>query len=101
MAKTDHQVDPDTSIIVLDKAESIGGVWANEKLYNFNTNNMLGSFEFSDFPTIEEHAGITSGQHIPAGKVHEYLSLYAGQHGLTYMIRFHTTVDSAELLDSG
>jgi hypothetical protein len=43
---------------------------ANEKLYDFKTNNMPGSFEFSDFTMTEEQAGVTSGQHIPAGKMH-------------------------------
>lgn len=102
MAKTYHQVNPDASIIIiLDKADTVGGVWAHERLYNFNTNNMLGSFEFSDFPMTEDQAGIKPGQHIPSGKVHEYLRLYAEHYGLVPMFRFRCNVESAELLEGG
>jgi hypothetical protein len=60
---------------------------------------MLGCFEFRDSPKTEEQASITSRQHIPASKVHEFLSLYTEHYGLKHLIRFCTTVESAELLD--
>lgn len=33
MAKTYHQVHPDASILILDEAETVGGVWAEERVY--------------------------------------------------------------------
>ena len=44
--KTYRDVHPHASILVLDKASSIGGVWAKDKLYpGLHTNNHFRTFE--------------------------------------------------------
>lgn len=40
MLKTFCEVHPDASVVVFDKAASIGGVWAEDRLYpGLRTNN--------------------------------------------------------------
>ncbi|KAF4634151.1 hypothetical protein G7Y89_g3967 [Cudoniella acicularis] len=91
-----------TNVAILDYAESIGGTWAQERLYpGLKTNNMVGSFEFSDFSMDLERYSLKPGQHIPGEVVHRYLSDFADHYGLTALIRWRTKVDSATLLDDG
>ena len=53
MAKTYLEVNPKDKVQLLDSQASIGGVWAKERLYpGLKTNNMIGTYEFSDFPMI-------------------------------------------------
>ena len=102
MAKTYHQVNPEAKIVIFDKAESsLGGVFAKERLYDFKTNNQLGSFEFSDFPMTGEQFGLKPGQHIPSATVYEYLRLYAERYGIASLIRFRCEVETAEFLKDG
>jgi cation diffusion facilitator CzcD-associated flavoprotein CzcO len=70
MAKTYHQVCPEKSILVLDSARSIGGTWAKERLYpGLKTNNLLGSYEFGDFPMTPGRFDVKPGHHIPGHAV--------------------------------
>lgn len=102
MAKTYTEVCPTAQVLILDSAYSVGGVWAKERLYpGLKTNNILGSYEFSDFPMYPERFGMKPGQHIPGQVVHEYLRQFAEHFNLTPLLRFRQKVETAELLDDG
>ncbi|KAF8251482.1 FAD/NAD(P)-binding domain-containing protein [Wilcoxina mikolae CBS 423.85] len=100
-AKTYLEVNPSARVIILDKSPTIGGVWAQHRLYpGLNTNNMLGTYEFSDFPMTDDHAfGVKSGEHIPGHVVHEYLKSYAEKYDILKLCRFSEDVKTAEKLD--
>ncbi|KFY78634.1 hypothetical protein V499_02260 [Pseudogymnoascus sp. VKM F-103] len=96
-AKTFLEVNPSASIAILDSEETIGGVWAERKLYpGLKTNNMLGTYEFSDLPMDTATYGIKAGEHISGEVVHRYLKDYARKFGIYSKIRFQTKVLSAE-----
>ncbi|KAJ9503178.1 hypothetical protein LTR99_006954 [Exophiala xenobiotica] len=102
MAKTYLEVRPQAKIIVADKARTIGGSWAEERLYpRLKTNNVLGSYEFSDFPMTAERYGATPGAHIPGRVVHNYLCDVAAHYGIDAMFQPGTNVESATLKDDG
>ncbi|KAL6242461.1 hypothetical protein RBB50_010601 [Rhinocladiella similis] len=100
MAKTYLELKPGANIVVVDKAQSIGGSWAEERLYpRLKTNNVLGSYEFSDFPMIPEKYGATPGTHIPGRVVHNYLCDFAAHYGIDARFQSRTTVEAATLQD--
>lgn len=102
MAKTYTEACPDADVLILDSARSIGGVWAEERLYpGLKTNNLLGSYEFSDFPMSPDHFKAQRGQHIPGTVVHDYLTQFADHFNLTSRTRLETRVESAKLKESG
>jgi len=102
MAKTYSEAYPSAQIAIFDSATSVGGVWAKERLYpGLKTNNMLGSYEFGDFPMFPERFGVRPGQHIPGAVVHQYLRQFAEEYGLTARLRLNTKVESAEVLGNG
>lgn len=89
-------------MVVLDSQHSIGGVWAKERLYpGLKTNNLVGSYEFSDFRMDPEKFGIKPPQHIPGSVVHEYLHQFAEHFELDHLIRFRQKVESAQLREDG
>ncbi|KAK4169640.1 hypothetical protein QBC43DRAFT_225112 [Cladorrhinum sp. PSN259] len=99
-AKTYHQLNQDKSIIILDGDSTLGGVWAKDRLYpDLKTNNMLGTFEFPDFPMDTETFGVKPGEHIPGHVMHQYLTKYAERYGIFDKIRYRTKVVSAEHQD--
>ncbi|KAI5801658.1 hypothetical protein DFH27DRAFT_611005 [Peziza echinospora] len=97
-AKTYSDVNPSSRIVVLEKATTIGGVWAEHRLYpGLKSNNMLGTYEFSDFPMTGENAfGVKPGEHIPGTVVHQYLKKFAQTFGIFEKCRFSEEVRSAE-----
>ncbi len=100
-AKTYLDLHPSASIFILESGESAGGVWAKERLYpGLKTNNMLGLYEYSDFPMGDAY-GIKPGQHISGAAVHKYLTDYAQHFGILNRIRFQTKVISAEHQNQG
>lgn len=102
MAKTYLEVCPDSRIFVLDSAKSIGGVWATERLYpGLKTNNIVGSYEFGDFPMHVDRFKMKPGQHIPGAVVHEYLVQFAQEFKLTSRLQLQTKVESTELQTGG
>lgn len=102
MAKTYTEVCPTAQVLVLDSAYSVGGVWAKERLYpGLKTNNLIGTYEFGDFPMQPERFGMKLGQHIPGHVVHEYLRQFSDHFGLRPMFRFRQKVETAELQDDG
>jgi hypothetical protein len=101
-AKTYLEVNPSAKVIIYDGAQSVGGVWAEERLYpGLKTNNMLGTYEYSDFPMTEERFGVKPGQHIPGQVIHDYLLQYAEVFGLLSRIRLRCKVQTAEMKETG
>lgn len=102
MAKAYSEVYPEAHIAIFDSAKSLGGTWAKERLYpGLKTNNLVGSYEFGDFPLDLDRFGLEPGQHIPGAVVHEYLRQFAERYDLTSRLRLRTAVVSAEMLDNG
>ncbi|KKY37716.1 putative flavin-binding monooxygenase-like protein [Diaporthe ampelina] len=88
-------------IAVLESAESCGGTWSEARLYpGLKSNNMVGSYEYPDFPMSEDVYGVKEGGHIPGAVLHRYLTDFARKHGVLERIQFHTKVDSVEALRS-
>lgn len=99
VAKTFHQLNPAKSLVVFDSGLSLGGTWAKERLYpGLKTNNMLGTYEYPDFPMDPQTFGVQPGQHIPGRVCHEYLSAYAAKFGIADKIRYSSRVLVAEHL---
>ncbi len=97
-AKTYLQIQPDVDLLVLEKGSEIGGVWATELLYpGIKTNNLCGTYEFTDFPM--KPFGAKEGEHVPGHIVRDYLNAYAERFGVSKRTRLNTTVQSAEFLD--
>lgn len=95
-------MNPSANIAILDSEETIGGVWAQRRLYpGLKTNNMLGTYEFSDFPMDTATYGIKPGEHIKGEIVHRYLTDYAHEFGIYSKIRFETNVLTAQQVDDG
>ncbi|KAE8421367.1 hypothetical protein BDV36DRAFT_292294 [Aspergillus pseudocaelatus] len=103
-AKTALTLDPRINLVVLESAASVGGAWAEERLYTgLRTNNLLGSYEYSDFPMRDNVPAslVKPGEHIPGRAMHEYLKAYAEQFGFRDKIRLNCRVDSVEYCDGG
>ncbi len=101
-AKTYLDLHPCAHIIIYDSASTIGGVWAEERLYpGLRTNHQLGAYEHSDFPMTPEKYGIKHGEHIPGGIVHRYLADFADHFKICERIRFNTEVETAEHQEHG
>ncbi|KAH8900266.1 FAD/NAD(P)-binding domain-containing protein [Thozetella sp. PMI_491] len=100
MAKTYLEVCPGANVAVMDSSATVGGTWAQERLYTgLKTNNIVGSYEFSDFPLDVERYGMKQGQHIPGEVVHRYLCDFVAHYRLP--VRLRAAVTSATLLDTG
>ncbi|GAQ03859.1 dimethylaniline monooxygenase [N-oxide-forming] 5 [Aspergillus lentulus] len=95
--KTYLQVNPSSNVILLEAASSIGGVWAKHRLYKgLKSNNMLGTYEFSDFPMDPDTFGVQPGQHIPGQVIQQYMEKFAEHFQFRDRIRLNTRVRSAE-----
>lgn len=89
-------------MVIFDSGLSLGGTWAKERLYpGLKTNNMLGTYEYPDFPMDPQVFGVQPGQHIPGRVCHEYLSAYADKFGIADKIRYSSRVLMAEHLQDG
>ncbi|KAI3336759.1 FAD/NAD(P)-binding domain-containing protein [Xylariaceae sp. AK1471] len=89
-------------LIILDEGGSIGGTWAAERFYpGLKTNNIVGSYEFSDFPMEPERYGLKPGQHIPGYVVHRYLTGFAFHFSLDKLFSQHTKVETVLLQRDG
>ncbi|KAL2128956.1 hypothetical protein VTI74DRAFT_8410 [Chaetomium olivicolor] len=97
VAKTFHQLNPDKSLAILDSGSTIGGVWSQGRQYpGLKTNNMLGTFEYPDFPMDSETFGVKPGEHMSGEVMHRYLKRYAERFGIMEKIRLQTAVLIAE-----
>lgn len=102
MGRTYLEINPKANVLIIDSASTVGGVWAKERLYpGLRTNNLLGTYEFSDFPMTCERFGAKPGEHIPGEVVHEYLSQFVDHFNLRSRLRLGKRVTAAELLDDG
>ncbi|KAK3648628.1 hypothetical protein LTR22_013262 [Elasticomyces elasticus] len=100
-AKQYHCTQPERSLAVLDSEASLGGTWADHRLYpGLKSNNMLGTFEYPDFPMDTETFGVKTNEHIPAPVVNKYLKAYAANFGIADFIRLQTKVSVAEHQDT-
>ncbi|OJJ48022.1 hypothetical protein ASPZODRAFT_64389 [Penicilliopsis zonata CBS 506.65] len=100
--KTYRQLHPTENVLLVDSAASVGGVWAKERLYaGLKSNNMLGTYEFSDFPMDEATFGVRPGEHIPGPVIQKYLELYAVHFGVMDCIRLNTRVKTVEQQQDG
>ena len=101
-AKTYLEVNPSAKVVVLEAAPTIGGVWAKHRLYpGLKSNNMVGTYEYSDFPMDEATFGVKPGQHIPGHVIHEYLRSYAEKFDVYRRIRFESKVETVERRQGG
>lgn len=102
-AKTYIEVHPGSNVIILESASSVGGVWAKERLYyGLKSNNMLGTYEYSDFPMDSDIFGVKPGQHIPGDILQRYFEKYAEHFQILGKIRLNSKVETAEQkLDGG
>lgn len=97
VAKVYLDLHPFANVTLLDSASSVGGVWSKERLYpGLKSNNMLGTYEYPDFPMDEKTFGVKAGQFIPGDVIHRYLSMFADKYDITGRIRFNTKVETAE-----
>ncbi|KAJ6006417.1 hypothetical protein N7451_004361 [Penicillium sp. IBT 35674x] len=100
-AKTYIELSPQTDLILIEKRATLGGVWAKENCYEgLKTNNLLGSYEFSDFP-MDAKYGVRDGEHIPCATVHKYLCDLADHFDIRRRMRFNTNVLEVEQLEDG
>ncbi|KAK1521175.1 hypothetical protein CABS01_05680 [Colletotrichum abscissum] len=87
-AKQYHCTQPESSLVVFDSQPTLGGTWAKERLYpGLKSNNMLGTYEYPDFPMDSKRFNIKPGQHIPGETISIYLKAYADEFGITDKIR--------------
>ncbi|KAJ5092647.1 hypothetical protein NUU61_007517 [Penicillium alfredii] len=94
--KTYHEVNPATRVLLLEAGSSVGGVWAKDRLYKgLKSNNMLGTYEFSDFPVDEATFGVHPGQHMPGEVIQRYMEAYTRHFGFAGCIRLNHRVESA------
>ncbi|THX82443.1 dimethylaniline monooxygenase (N-oxide forming) [Aureobasidium pullulans] len=102
VAATYLQVNPDATILVLEAQSTVGGVWSEERQYpDLKSNNMLGTYEYPDFPMDKETYGVKPGEHIPGHVIHRYLGDYAEKTGVYARIRFETKVLEASRNSNG
>jgi cation diffusion facilitator CzcD-associated flavoprotein CzcO len=92
---------PDSSLAILESETSLGGSFADHRLYpGLKSNNLLGTFEYGDFPMNGDEFGVKSGGHIPGEAINRYLKMYAKEFGIAGLIQFDTKVLSAEHQDT-
>ena len=102
MAKTYLEAHTTSTILIVDYAGSVGGTWAEERIYpGLKTNNVVGSYEFSGYPLTPEKYGIEPGQHIPGSTVHKYLRNVARDFDIAGSIRLRTKVETITRLPDG
>lgn len=101
-AKTYLDVNPTANLALIESESTVGGVWAKSRLYpGLKTNNLLGAYEYPDFPIDKEKYGVTEGRPLPADVVHRYLTDYSKEFGIYERIHFDSKVESAEHQEAG
>ncbi|KAJ8121622.1 hypothetical protein O1611_g10054 [Lasiodiplodia mahajangana] len=92
-----HATQPDRSLAVYDGQSSLGGTWADERLYpGLKSNNLLGTYEYPGFPMSPERFDVKVGQHMSGQAINTYLKAYAKESGVSDLIHLNTKVVSAE-----
>jgi cation diffusion facilitator CzcD-associated flavoprotein CzcO len=101
-AKTYLEVNPTSNLVVLEEASTVGGVWAEHRLYpGLKTNNLVGTYEFSDFPLDHTRYGVEEGRPLPGEVVQRYLTDYSKAFGVYQRIRFDCKVESCQRKNGG
>lgn len=100
-AKQYRSTCPEASLVVLESQSSLGGTWADHRLYpGLKSNNLLGTYEYPDFPMDSATFKINTGEHIPGDVINNYLKAYAAHFGITDLVRLQTKVLVAEHQDT-
>ncbi|OXV09139.1 hypothetical protein Egran_03098 [Elaphomyces granulatus] len=101
-AKTYLEVKPSSKVVILDSESSVGGVWTKHRLYKgLKSNNMLGTYEYSDFPMDESTFDVKPGEHIPGNVLLLYFEKYVAHFQLADKIRLGSKVERAERKPDG
>lgn len=80
----------------------MGGVWTEQNLYEgLCTNNLYGTYEYSDFPMHAHKYGMEKDTHISGEVMYRYLKDYAHHFDLHRRIHFSMNVVEIEKLDGG
>lgn len=96
------ELHPTHDTLILEASGSCGGTWAEDRLYpRLKSNNLLGTYEYPDFPMSEERYGVKTGEHIPGPVLHRYLTDYAKRFGVFDRTQFNTKVEAVERRDTG
>ncbi|EON97304.1 putative flavin-binding monooxygenase-like protein [Phaeoacremonium minimum UCRPA7] len=96
------ETHPSEKIVVFESNESVGGTWSEHRLYpGLKSNNMVGSYEFPDFPMSEEVYGVKAEGHIPGAVLHRYLTDFSRAYRIHERLQFQTTVQLVEPTTSG
>ncbi|KAH7095837.1 hypothetical protein FB567DRAFT_41471 [Paraphoma chrysanthemicola] len=96
------QSHPDHKIAVLESNQTVGGTWSEARLYpGLKSNNMLGSYEFPDFPMNEKIYGVDQLGHIPGAVLHRYLTDFAKHYRIYERMQFNSTVSLVESTEPG
>ncbi|KAH8886561.1 putative dimethylaniline monooxygenase [Thozetella sp. PMI_491] len=96
------ETHPNENIAVLESNDSVGGTWSKRRLYpGLKSNNMIGSYEFPDFPMSEETYGVKPGGHIPGAVLHRYLTDFAQKYGIYDRLQFNSSVGLVEQTPEG
>jgi len=98
-AKAYMQCAPDADMVLLDNNKTVGGTWAEERLYEgLRSNNLRGTLEFPDYP-LHDGFGVKHGEHLPGKVVHDYLAEYAKHWNIDHRIRFESKVLDADKVE--
>lgn len=96
-AKAASQMMPDQTLAIFESSETPGGTWSKHRLYpGLKSNNMIGTYEYPDFPMLESRYGVKHNTHIPGTVLNQYLTDFAHHFGFFDKIQFKTNVDSIE-----
>jgi cation diffusion facilitator CzcD-associated flavoprotein CzcO len=98
-------VNPTATLVIIDRLQQPGGVWAPQNHYTgLRTNNILGTYEFSDVALAADGAtyGVPAGAvHAPGEAVGKYLAACADRWDLRRRMRCGIEVVSAEKIAEG
>ncbi|KAH6647950.1 hypothetical protein BKA67DRAFT_662692 [Truncatella angustata] len=99
-ARQFHHMQPDCSLAIFDSQSSLGGTWAEERLYpNLKSNNLLGTYEYPGFSMNSGDFNVNPGEHITGLALHSYLKAYAEHNGIADLVHLNHKVLSAEHQD--
>ncbi|PGH12966.1 hypothetical protein AJ79_03939 [Helicocarpus griseus UAMH5409] len=100
-AKQYHCIRPKDSLAIFESEASLGGTWADHRLYPLlKSNNLFGTYEYPDFPMDSATFGVKKDEHIPGGVINAYLKAYSAKFGITELIRLQIKVVLAEHQDT-
>lgn len=93
-------MNPNDDLVIFDAQSTVGGTWAEERLYaDLKTNNLYGTYEYPGFPMSSDPA--MGKQHIPGTTVHEYLKSYVSSVAIDHLIQLNTRVTITEHQSTG